>query len=102
MKNKFVKYILSVAVASCMTGCFDLDHEEFYNIDADGFPDLQIQRHLDRGARFDRHRLAPAGSRIAPHARFPVYDFQFDEVRQHDGDWPVLVNEDLGDHVFFE
>ena len=35
MKNKFVKYILSVAVASCMTGCFDLDHEEFYNIDAD-------------------------------------------------------------------
>ena len=36
MKNKFVKYILSVAVASCMTGCFDLDHEEFYNIDADG------------------------------------------------------------------
>ena len=30
MKNKFIKYILSVAVASCLTGCFDLDHEEFY------------------------------------------------------------------------
>ena len=42
MKNKFVKYILSVAVASCMTGCFDLDHEEFYNIDADGFPKVSV------------------------------------------------------------
>ena len=43
MKNKFVKYILSVAVASCMTGCFDLDHEEFYNIDADGFPKSEAE-----------------------------------------------------------
>ena len=39
-------------------------------IDADDFPDFQIQGHLDRGAGFDDDRFAAAGSRIAADARF--------------------------------
>lgn len=43
MKNKFIKYMASIALASCLAGCFDLDHEEFYNIDAEGFPTTEAE-----------------------------------------------------------